>query len=225
MRILIVEDESDMARLIRRDLGRMGFACDVSPHLAHAFEALRSNPYHLVLLDRRLPDGDGAQAIPTIRALRPGVGILMVSAIDAPKEKAKVLDGGADDYISKPFDPEELGARVRARLRVPIGETLPPIHAGALSLDVARRQISLKGSPFLVHKREFDLLAELMMRVNCVVSRATLFDAIYGFDDERQSCAFDSVISRLRRRLLEAEAQVEIHLVRGRGYILMESHP
>ncbi len=224
MRILIVEDESDMARLISRNLGRMGFVCDVAPYLAHAFEALRSHPYELMLLDRRLPDGDGMEAIPSIRALRPGVRIIVVSAIDAPAEKVKGLDGGADDYVSKPFDPEELGARVRARLRLPIGETPPPIRAGALSLDVLHRQVSLNGSPFLLHKREFDLLAELLTHVNCVVSRTTLFDAVYGFDDARQDCAFDSLISRLRKRLLEADAMVEIHLVRGRGYILMEMH-
>ncbi len=149
----------------------------------------------------------------------------MVSAIDAPEEKAKSLDGGADDYISKPFHVEELGARVRARLRAPVTQTPPPIRAGALTFEPTRRQISLDGSPFLLHKREFELLAELMMRVNCVVSRATLFGAIYGYDDEVQSWALDAVISRLRKRLLGSDAKVEIHLVRGRGYILMETQP
>jgi DNA-binding response OmpR family regulator len=225
MRILIVEDEPKIARLISRNLGRMGFACDVSSNLAHAFEALRSHPYELMMLDRRLPDGDGAEAIPAIRAISPGVRIVMVSAIDVPEEKAKSLDSGADDYIAKPFHMEELSARVRARLRASVAETPPPIRAGALSFDVVRRQIALDGSPFLLHKREFELLAELIIRVNCVVSRATLFGAIYGYDDEVQSWALDAVISRLRRRLLEANAKVEIHLVRGRGYILMETQP
>ncbi len=226
MRILIVEDEPELAQLIGRNLERMGFAWDLSPYLAHAIEALRCHPYRLMLLDRRLPDGDGALAIPALRALRPDLRIIVVTAVDAPEEKAKSLDAGADDYISKPFHPDELSARIRARLRLPaVGEAPPPICAGALSLDVVGRQISHEGSPFLLNRREFDLLAELMTYANRVVSRTTLFEAVYGFDDSAQSSALDTLIWRLRKRLLEADAKVEIHLVRGRGYILMEMQP
>lgn len=223
MRILIVEDEPDMARLIRRRLGKAGYACDQVLNLEDALEALKQFPYELMLLDRRLPDGDGAEAVPCIRKLRPSVRIMMVTAIDAPQERVAGLDAGADDYLVKPFDGEELMARIRARLRSPGGGKAPPIIVGALSFDPCARQFFVAERPMTLHKREFTLLETLVRRVNRVVARATLMEEIYGFDDTVSPGALDTLVSRLRKRLENIHADVEIHLVRGRGYLLNET--
>ena len=132
MRVLIVEDEADLAHLVARKLGKESFICDQAPSLGQAFEALEQFPYEVMLLDRRLPDGDGIEALSKIRAVRPGIRILILTALDAPNERIAGLDGGADDYVTKPFNCGELLARIRARLRPPGNPPTPPIVLGAL---------------------------------------------------------------------------------------------
>jgi DNA-binding response OmpR family regulator len=222
MRILIVEDETDMARLIGKRLEKAGYACDHVVNLADALEALRQFSYQLMLLDRRLPDGDGAEAVPALRKLQPGVRIVMVSALDAPRERVEGLDAGADDYLVKPFDGDELMARVRARLRSPSGTKAPAITAGDLSFDASGRQFCVADMPMNLHKREFTLLESLMRRIDRVVARSVLMEEVYGFDDMVSPGALDTLVSRLRKRLESVDAGVEIHLVRGRGYLLSE---
>ncbi|BBU63931.1 DNA-binding response regulator (plasmid) [Methylosinus sp. C49] len=223
MRILIVEDEVDMAHLICKRLGKAGYACDHVANLADAQEALQQFPYQLMLLDRRLPDGDGAEAVPVMRALRPSVRIMIVTALDAPRERVEGLDAGADDYLVKPFDGEELIARVRARLRSSSGAKAPPITAGALSFDPTGQQFCVADKPIKLHKREFALLESLMRRIDRVVVRCILMEDVYGFDDIVSPGALDTLVSRLRKRLESAGAGVQIHLVRGRGYLLSEA--
>ncbi|MBU3890393.1 MULTISPECIES: response regulator transcription factor [Methylosinus] len=223
MRILIVEDEADMARLIGKRLEKAGYACDHVGNLADAVEALRQFPYRLTLLDRRLPDGDGVEALPALRELRPGLRIMMVTALDAPRERVEGLDAGADDYLVKPFDGEELMARVRARLRSPSGSRLPEVTAGALSFDPSDQQFRVAENPMKLHKREFALLESLILRIDRVVARSILMEEVYGFDDIVSPGALDTLVSRLRKRLESADARVEIHLVRGRGYLLSEA--
>lgn len=224
MRILIVEDEPDMARLIRQRLKNAGYTCDQVVNLESAIEALKQFPYELMLLDRRLPDGDGAAAVRRMRNLRPGVRIVMVTAVDAPHERVAGLDAGADDYLIKPFDGEELMARIRARLRPSGGGATPTIVVGALSFDPVALQFCVADRPITLRRREVALLGALIRRADCVVARATLMEEIYGLDDAVLPGALDTLVSRLRKRLESAAANIEIHLVRGLGYLLSEKN-
>lgn len=222
MRILVVEDEADLAFLVARKLRKEGYCCDQATSLCEAFEALEQFPYEIMLLDRRLPDGDAAGALRQIRSLRPGIRILMLTALDAPEERINGLDAGADDYMTKPFDSGELLARIRARLRAPGSAAAPPIILGALTFDLGKQDAWIAGKPLTLPKREFALLEALVRKANRVVTRAALLEEVYGCNEAVQPGALDTLISRLRKRLNHERAGVAIHIVRGRGYLLAE---
>lgn len=223
MRLLIVEDEPEIAALLGEQLQDAGLECDRVGSIGEAVDALRNFPYELILLDRRLPDGDGLASIPSIRSLRPQTRIIILTARDAPTDKANGLDAGADDYVAKPYERQELLARIRARLRQSSAGALPPIAVGALIFDPASGQMLVGGVPFIVNRREFALLEALVRRVNQVAPRNILIQEVYGLDEPVLPGALDTLVSRLRRRLAEADAKVAIHLVRGRGYLLSEA--
>jgi DNA-binding response OmpR family regulator len=222
MRILIVEDEPEIVQLITDQLEAAGFACECADSAQEALHALVRHSYDLMLLDRRLPDGDSVAAISRFRALQPAIRIIMVTANDAVQSKVCGLNAGADDYLTKPFDGEELLARVRARLRG-YDTALPAITVGALTYDHSSSQISISGRPLLLHRREFALLETLVRHVNQVASRKTVMNDVYGADEAVLPGALDTLVSRLRRRLDHAKAGVAIHPVRGRGYLLTET--
>jgi two-component system, OmpR family, response regulator len=223
MRILIVEDEAEICEFVLSQLAVAGFDCDCVASVQQALVALVGQRYDLMLLDRRLPDGDGVSAIPKFRLLQPALRILVVTASDTLQSKVLGLDSGADDYLTKPFAPEELLARVRARLREFRNEELPPVKVGALSYNPATNQISVSGRPLILHRREFALLEALVRHVNQVAPRKSVMLEIYGEDEAVSPGALDTLVSRLRKRLEEAQAGVSIHLVRGRGYLLTEA--
>lgn len=225
MRLLIVEDEPEIAALLGEQLQDAGLECDHVGSIGEAVDALRNFPYELILLDRRLPDGDGLASIPSIRSLRPQTRIILLTARDAPTDKANGLDAGADDYVAKPYERQELLARIRARLRQSSAGALPPIAIGALIFDPASGQMRVAGAPFIVNRREFALLEALVRRANQVAPRNILIQEVYGLDEPVLPGALDTLVSRLRRRLAEADANVVIHLVRGRGYLLSETAP
>lgn len=222
MRILLVEDEAEMARLIGPLVARAGFVIDHATSLGDAMEAARQRAYDLLLLDRRLPDGDGASLVPALRALRPGLRVIMLTALDALTDKVSGLEAGADDYLTKPFQAEELIARIRACMRRPGGEALPPIVVGALSLDLATREVAVGGRPVALNRRELMLLQALMRRASRVTTRESLLEEVYSLEDDVQANTLDTLASRLRRRLTELGAGVEIHTIRGVGYMLAE---
>jgi two-component system, OmpR family, response regulator len=222
MRILIVEDEPEIAQLLTEQLQDSGLECDRVITIADALTALKSFAYELVLLDRRLPDGDGLAAIPQIRGLRSNMRIIVLTARDAPLEKANGLDAGADDYVAKPYDRAELVARIRARLRQTSATALPPIRIGAIAFDHGTGQLTIGERPFVANRREFCLLEALVRRVNQVAPRNVLLQEVYGFEEAVLPGALDTLVSRLRKRLLDPDSKVVIHLVRGRGYLLTE---
>ncbi len=222
MRILLVEDEPEMSRLIARSVGGIGFVVDCVASIAEAATALAIGRYGLVLLDRRLPDGDGISLIPLVRSKLPGIPVIALTALDSVKDKVKGLDAGADDYLAKPFDADELRARIRAALRRPGMERSPVICCGNLRFDPASREVLIGSQPVVLGGRELALLESLIRRIGRVVQRATLLEEIYGFDDEIGSNALDANVSRLRLRL--AAAQVKIQSVRGVGYILSNAN-
>ncbi len=222
MRILLVEDELDAARLTASLIAQAGFDVDQASRLSAAREAVERSNYDLLLLDRRLPDGDGLSLMPLARELRPGIRVMMLTAMDETGEKVSGLELGADDYVTKPFQGEELIARIRACVRRPGSGALKPIAVGALSFDLTARDVRIAGKTAPLHRRELVLLESLLRRVNRVVSRETLLDEVFSPHDDVQDNTLDAAVSRLRRRLIALDAGVAIHTIRGVGYLATE---
>jgi DNA-binding response OmpR family regulator len=222
MRILLVEDEIEFADTVRGALERERFVVDHVDRLTLAREAARSVSYDLVLLDRTLPDGDGLSLVAALRAGNPGLPIIVLSARGELLDRVVGLDEGADDYLVKPFALEEMFARMRAVSRRPADLGAEEIMVGALVFDVANDEATVEGVRLDLARRELRVLAALVKRRGRTVLRESLERAVYGFDDEVQSNTLDSHISRLRRKLTEAGARIEIHAIRGVGYLLRE---
>lgn len=220
MRILLVEDEVEFATALRGALERERFIVDWADSLALARESGRSGSHELILLDRTLPDGDGLSLIPQLRTYCPGVPIIVLSARGELTDRIAGLDEGADDYLVKPFEVEEMLARIRAVQRRPNELAPDEVSVGNIVFDMAHDEATIRGSRLDLPRRELRVLSALVRRRSRTVLRETLEEAVYGFDDEIQSNTLDSHVSRLRRKLSDAEAGVEIHAIRGVGYLL-----
>jgi two-component system response regulator QseB len=214
MRLLLVEDDPMVGESIRDGLGQEGYAVDWVRDGKAAETALGTEPYAAVLLDLGLPRRDGLEVLRTARARANDVPILVITARDAVAERIKGLDAGADDYLVKPFDLDELAARVRALVRRAEGRAAPIVRHGALTLDPSTRAVTLRGQPVALSGREFALLQALLQRPGVVLSRAQLEERLYGWDEEVGSNAVEVHIHNLRRKL-GADA---IRNVRGVGY-------
>jgi len=175
-----------------------------------------------ILLDRQLPDGDGLALIPKLRARADGVPIIVLTARGELADRIAGLDSGADDYLAKPFAVEELLARLRAVLRRPAGVMPDIVRAGRLAFDLSHREASVDGRTLDLPRRELLVLEALIRRLGRTVLRSAVEEAVYSFDDEIQSNALDTHVSRLRRKLADADARVEIHGIRGVGYLLKQ---
>lgn len=222
MKILLVEDELDFADTLRRALVRERFVVDHVTTLKLAREASLSSLYEIVLLDRTLPEGDGLSLVSELRDSNPALPIIVLSARGEIPERIEGLDGGADDYLVKPFALDEMLARIRAVRRRPAEFGVAEIRAGALVFDLANDEAIVGGVRLELTRRELRVLSALMKRRGRTLLRETLEQAVYGFDDEMQSNTLDSHVSRLRRKLIEAGAGIEIHAIRGVGYLLRE---
>ncbi len=220
-RFLLVEDDPALAREIVRALERENWALDHVFCLADAFEAVIQYPYRLILLDRRLPDGDGIALVAAARSRPSPPSIIFLTARDEVSDRIEGLDAGADDYLVKPFALEELLARVRAANRRPLaGAQAEPLEVGRLSFDPATREARVAGRSLSLPRRELALLDLLVRRAGRVVQRAHLESELYGFDAEVSGNALETQVSRLRRRLEEVEAGVQLRTIRGVGYML-----
>ena len=218
MRILLVEDEKDMASVLMAALARHGIVVDHAQTLEFAEEACRSGVHDAVLLDRKLPDGDGLGLIPLLRRQNPGLPVIVLSALGSSDQRIAGLDTGADDYLPKPFAVDELLARLRAVMRRPAQMGNNAVQLGALRFDLQQRQAEIDGVPVDLTRRELLALETLIRRAGRTVMRAALEEAVYGFDDDIASNTLDAHISRLRRKL--GGAGVEIHGIRGVGYLM-----
>ena len=219
MRILLVEDEIEMAAALRAALARRGFVVDRVRTLEDAHIALKESGVRAVLLDRRLPDGDGLSLLPVLRAMADPPPVIVLTALGQTMERVEGLDAGADDYLVKPFELDELLARLRAVTRRRAGAAVEPLTLGALSFDMVHREAQVSGQPLQLPRREIALLDVLLRRAGRVVLRETIEAALFGFDDAPASNTLDSHVSRLRRRLSDAGAGVAIHALRGVGYM------
>jgi len=212
-----------MARLINQLVAQAGFVVDHARSAEDGLSAARGAAYDLVLLDRRLPDADGLGLLAPLRAIHPGIRIMMLTALDSLSDTVSGLDAGADDYLTKPFRGPELISRIRACLRRPGAGSQPPLVVADVNFDLATRQVTVTGRPVELHRRELLLLEALMRRARRVVTREVLLEEVYGRDDAVQQHTLDTLVWRLRRRLEATGAGVSIHLARGLGYILAET--
>jgi DNA-binding response OmpR family regulator len=220
-RILLVEDDPALAREIVRALERDQWPIDQVASLGEAFEAVIQFPYRAILLDRRLPDGDGIALVPVAKSRASPPSIIFLTARDDITDRVEGLDAGADDYLVKPFALEELLARLRAACRRPGQPSKPaPIEVARLSYDPGTREVRLGGRAVAVPRRELALLELLVRRAGRVVQRGHLESELYGLDVEVSANALEALVSRLRRRLEEEDAGVELRTVRGVGYML-----
>jgi DNA-binding response OmpR family regulator len=208
---------------VRAALLRDGFAVDVLNLCADAREALANTPYDAAILDLGLPDGDGLKLLKELRGKGNVVPVLVLTARDAVEHRVAGLDAGADDYLIKPFAMAELVARTKALLRRPGGALGTTLTSGNVAFDTIGRDLSIGDKTVLMPRREMAILEHLMRRMGRVVPKSVLEDKLYGLDDELESNAIPVHIHHLRRRLADSSATVEIHTVRGIGYLLVEA--
>jgi len=223
MRILLVEDEPEMASALRSALVRHDMVVDHVTSIAAAKEVLSDRVHDALLLDRQLPDGDGLSLIPTLRAEGNTLPVLVLTARGDLNERVAGLEFGADDYLGKPFAFEELLARLRALLRRPAHLQSHVARVGRLAFDFTHCEASIDSVPLEMPRRELLVLEALARRMGRMVMRRLLMEAVFGLDDEIQSNALDTHVSRLRRKLVDAGAGVTINGIRGVGYLLRET--
>jgi len=216
MRLLLVEDDAMIGDSVRRGLYQDGFAVDWVRDGRAAELALGNEVYDLLLLDLGLPKKEGLDVLRTLRQKGSSVPVLILTARDAVADRVRGLDAGADDYLVKPFDLDELSARIRALLRRRAGRAEPVIQLGALTLNPATHEVTLNGAPVALSGREFALLAALADRPGAVLSREQLEEKLYGWDREVGSNTVEVHIHALRRKL----GQEFIKNVRGVGYMV-----
>jgi two-component system response regulator QseB len=216
MRLLLVEDDAMIGESVRKGLQQDGFAVDWVQDGRAAEIALETNPYDTLLLDLGLPRKAGLDVLAGLRRRGNSIPVLILTARDAIADRVKGLDAGADDYLVKPFDLEELAARVRALLRRKSGRADPVIQVGRLLLNPATHEASLDGKPIMLSAREFGLIHALAERPGVVLSRAQIEEKLYGWGQEVESNTVEVYVHSLRRKL----GANLIRNVRGVGYMV-----
>lgn len=216
MRVLLVEDDRMIGEEIERSLRQASYAADWIRDGALAITALDSHRYDIVLLDLGLPGRDGHAVLAHARSHHNAVPVVIVTARDALDERIRGLDGGADDYVLKPFEMAELLARMRAVVRRRSGVAHPIMSNGVITLDPASREAGTEGLTTTLTAREFSLLQALMIRPGAILSRQELEDRIYGWNEEVESNAVEFLIHSLRKKL----GSTAIKNVRGVGWMV-----
>ncbi|NML44081.1 response regulator transcription factor [Ramlibacter sp. G-1-2-2] len=216
MRILLVEDDLMIGNAVLDLLRSEHYAADWVRDGVAANAALVAERYDLVLLDLGLPKADGLQVLRTLRARRDTVPVLVATARDAKGDRVAGLDAGADDYIVKPYDTDELLARIRALLRRSAGRGEPLISHKNVALNPATHEASLNGQPLALSAREWAVLEPMLQRPGVVFSRAQLEEKLYGWKDEVSSNAVEVYVHGLRKKL----GSDFIKTVRGLGYVI-----
>ncbi len=224
MRVLVVEDDDGIAQGLKAHLAHQGWAVDVAGGVASAWAALRAEPFDLVLLDLGLADGDGSEVLRQLRAApqdrlpAPETPVLIMTARDQVASRIAGLDMGADDYVTKPFDPDELAARMRALARRAAGRAQPVLQVGDLRIDPAARTVTRAGEPVELSSREFGVLLALVEVRPRVLSRPQIEAKLYNWDNALDSNAIEVHVHHLRRKLGDGV----IRTLRGVGYFVPE---
>lgn len=221
MKLLLAEDDPMIGASVKRGLQLAGFAVDWVQDGRAAELALADGSYAVLLLDLGLPRQDGLEVLKKLRRDNQRIPVLIITARDAVADRVTGLNLGADDYLVKPFDLDELTARVHALVRRHQGRPRPEIRAGDLMLNPASRTVTLHGRPLSLSQREFTLLHALLEAPGTVLSREQLEERLYGWGEEIASNAIEVHIHNLRRKLGAAW----VRNVRGVGYKLVEPEP
>lgn len=217
-RILIVEDDAALARGLIASLQAEGHSVDWADSGEAALMMALDEPYAAITLDVGLPDMSGFDVLRKLRTADCKAPILMLTARDAVEDRVQGLDLGADDYLLKPFEPEELAARLRALMRRPEGDPSPIICVGALQVDRSRCAAWVAGEPIELRRREWVLLERLVVRLGKVVSKDRLTSEMFGYDEAVAPNAIEVYIARLRRKL--GPKGPTIRTLRGLGYVM-----
>ncbi|MBU7007585.1 DNA-binding response OmpR family regulator [Peptococcaceae bacterium DYL19] len=224
-RILIIEDEDKIARFVELELQFEGYQVEKASNGRDGLALAKAHPFDLILLDIMLPELNGLEVLRRIRQFSQ-IPIILLTARDAVVDKVMGLDGGADDYITKPFAIEELLARIRAVLRTKASRSLQStsgtLEAGPLKLDAERRSAWVGSEPLELTKREFDLLQYLIENKNIVLKREIILERIWGYDFSGETNAVDVYIRYLRSKIEDPFGIKVIHTVRGVGYVIKD---
>lgn len=218
MRILLVEDDSMLGDGVRAGLTQEGFTVDWVQDGAAAQFAVQAEPYALMILDLGLPKLAGLDLLKQLRQSGNQLPVLILTARDTIADRVNGLDSGADDYLIKPFDLDELAARIRALLRRNTGRATPQIQHGDIILDPAAHSVTASGAPVALSTREFAILQALLESAGRVLSREQLEQQLYGWNDEVESNAVEVHIHHLRKKL----GANLIRTIRGVGYTIMK---
>ena len=216
MRVLLVEDDVMIAQGLQTGLRQGGFAVDLMRDAKSAAVALQTSAFDVVLLDLGLPDRDGIDVLRELRKRGDSTPVIILTARDEIQHRIAGLDAGADDYIVKPFDLDEVMARLRSVLRRASGRGDPSIQHGELRLDPVSRTVERKGAPMNLSAHEYAVLEALLQRPGAVLSRSQLEDRLYGWDEQIGSNAVEVYIHGLRRKL----GSDAIRTLRGVGYFV-----
>ena len=220
MRLLVVEDEQDMQEALCYGLRKRGYAVDAAGDGAEAVELCRVNDYDLIVLDLNLPGLDGMEVLKSVRAMNGTVKILILSARSELSDKITGLDGGASDYLTKPFHCEELEARIRMLLRRSFIQGEAILACGGLRLDTNARTVSFDGQPLEFSMREVAILEYLMARRGRPVSAEELLEHVWDSEADPFSNQVKVYISVIRRKLLAVTGEEIIRSIRGAGYVI-----
>ena len=218
MRVLLVEDDKALGEGLRLGLRQEGYTVDWLQDGVSAVHALLSEEFDLLVLDLGLPRLDGIQVLRQLRASGSALPVLILTARDATEDRIAGLDAGADDYLVKPLDLDELKARLRALLRRSAGRAQVLIEHAGICLDPASQQVSYLGKPVPMTPKEYLLLHELLSQPGKVLTRERLAQSLYGWDEEAESNTLEVHIHHLRKKLFSGL----IRTVRGVGYLVEE---
>jgi len=222
MRLLLIEDNERLAEYVGTALRNHGFAVDAVHTAEDADLSLRSTSYDAAMLDLGLPDTDGMSLLASLRKRGDATPVLILSARDTTQDLVAGLNCGADDFLRKPFEIEELVARLRALLRRPSQALDVRLSIGNVTLETTAREVRVGSEPLELGRRELLALELLLRRNGRVISKGALEEAIYGNGEEVASNAVEVLMHRLRKRLHDAKSTAQIETLRGIGYTLVE---
>jgi two-component system cell cycle response regulator CtrA len=225
MRVLLIEDDTSTAKSIELMLKSEGYVCDSTDLGEDGLDIGKIYDYDLIVLDLMLPDIDGLEVLRRLRTAKVQTPILILSGLSQPDDKVKALTLGADDYLTKPFDKEELIARLRAIVRRANGHPDTIIRTGGLAINLDARTVTLDGQPLHTTRREYAILELLSLRKGSALTKEMIMSHLYGGMDEPQIKIIDVYICHLRKKLSAAGGENLIETVWGRGYLLREPDP
>ncbi|MET1056893.1 MAG: response regulator transcription factor [Pedobacter sp.] len=223
MKLLIVEDESELLEIIQQSLEKQNYIIETAGTFTLALEKITSFEYDCILLDIMLPDGSGLLLLEELKKTDKSNNVIIISAKDSLEDKIAGLDGGADDYLVKPFHLAELNARVKSVLRRKALNGSNKIELACLTIDLQERIVTIDNKELLLNRKEFDILSYLMVNKNRLVNKTALAEQVWGDHmDEADDYEFIySQIKNLRKKLRDSVSGVELQAVYGIGYKLV----